>query len=80
MSIAQSLEQNLSLQGIRPLAVEGLERGHWVLMDYDDVIVHIFYQPVRGFYDLERLWFRAPRVELPAPYSDLASQFNTANG
>jgi ribosome-associated protein len=79
-SIAQSVDANLSPKGIRPLAVEGLGRGHWVLMDYDDVIVHIFYQPVRQFYDLERLWFCASRVELPEPYSALARQFNTANG
>lgn len=79
-SIAQSVEENVSLRGIRPLSVEGLGRGHWVLMDYDDVIVHIFYQPVRQFYDLERLWFRASKVELPEPYSQLAREFNTANG
>jgi ribosome-associated protein len=74
-SIAQGIEENLSKAGIPPLAVEGISRGQWVLMDFSDVIVHIFYQPVREFYDLEGLWGHAPRVELPEPYSTLASQF-----
>ncbi|MBI2347074.1 MAG: ribosome silencing factor [Deltaproteobacteria bacterium] len=74
-SIAQGIEENLGAMGTRPLAVEGMSRGQWVLMDFSDVIVHIFYQPVREFYDLEGLWGHAPRVELPEPYSTLASQF-----
>lgn len=74
-SIAQGIEENLGAMGARPLSVEGMSRGHWVLMDCSDVIVHIFYQPVREFYDLEGLWGYAPRVELPEPYSTLVSQF-----
>jgi len=74
-SIAQGIGENLGAMGTRPLAVEGMSRGQWVLMDFADVIVHIFYQPVREFYDLEGLWGHAPRVELPEPYSTLASQF-----
>jgi len=62
--------------GIRPLSVEGMSRGQWVLMDFADVIVQIFYQPVREFYDLEGLWSHAPRVELPEPYSTLVNQFS----
>lgn len=76
-SIAQGIDENLRAQGIRPLAVEGLSRGQWVLMDFSDVIVHIFYQPIRDFYDLEALWNHAPRAELPEPYSTLASQFRS---
>lgn len=79
-SIADSVEKNMVSHGIRPLSKEGLDRCHWVLMDYDDVILHIFYQPVREFYDLERLWFRATRVELPEPYSTLVEQFKAAEG
>ena len=74
-SIAQGIGENLGAMGTRPLAVEGMSRGQWVLMDFADVIVHIFYQPVREFYDLEGLWGHAPRVELPEPYSTLASRF-----
>jgi len=49
--------------GMRPLGVEGFERGQWILMDCDDVVVHVFLDPVRKFYDLEGLWLDAPRVE-----------------
>jgi ribosome-associated protein len=71
-AIAQGIEDNLARLGVRPLAVEGLTGGQWVAMDYGDVIVHIFYEPVRAFYDLERLWARAPHVKLPEPYRSQA--------
>ena len=78
-SIAQGIEENLSEAGHSLLSVEGANRGHWVLMDFSDVIVHIFYEPVREFYDLEGLWGHAPRVELPEPYSTLVDQFHAAD-
>ena len=74
-SIAQGIEQDLGKEGITPFSVEGQTRGQWILMDFSDVIVHIFYQPVREFYDLEGLWSHAPRVILPEPYSTLVNQF-----
>ncbi len=79
-SIAQGLAQNSAEHGIKPFAVEGTGRGHWVLMDFSDVIVHIFYEPVRRFYDLDGLWSHAPRAELPEPYSKLVDQFQIAGG
>ena len=48
-----------------PLGIEGKREGRWILLDYGDVVVHIFFHPVREFYDLERLWSEATRVELP---------------
>lgn len=77
-SIAQGIEEQIGHAGISPLSIEGANRGHWVLMDFADVIVHIFYEPVRAFYDLDGLWGHAPRVELPEPYSSLVGQFQTA--
>jgi ribosome-associated protein len=74
-SIAQGIEETSLDNGIKPFAVEGTGRGHWVLMDFSDVIVHIFYEPVRQFYDLEGLWGDAPRAQLPEPYAQLAGQF-----
>ena len=59
------------------LAIEGYTNGHWVLMDYGDVIIHVFYEPVREFYDLERLWSRAPRPPLPEPYLNQTRNLKT---
>ncbi len=66
-AIANSIEGALKKRGVRPLSIEGFSRGQWVILDYGDVIVHVFYEPVREFYDLERFWSRAPRVPLPEP-------------
>jgi len=63
-AIAESIRQDLKTKGIRALGVEGLRDGHWVLMDYGDIIVHVFYEPVRTFYDLEGLWADAERIDL----------------
>lgn len=59
-AIASSIEGNLKRSGILPLGIEGKAFGKWVLMDYDDVIIHIFYEPTREFYDMERLWSETP--------------------
>ena len=72
-AIAEAIEGELR----RPVSVEGVSHGQWVLMDYGDVVVHIFYVPVRQFYDLERLWIRAPRVELPEPFQSQARSQKT---
>jgi ribosome-associated protein len=71
-AIAQAIDEELGREGTRPISVEGLQHGQWVLIDYGDVVVHVFYVPVREFYDLERLWSRAPRVELPEPFQSQA--------
>ena len=77
-SIANAIEEMLKAEGVRPAAIEGAQRGQWILMDYRDVIVHVFYQPVREFYDLERLWEHAPRVQLPEPLRSQALGQRTA--
>lgn len=60
--ITDNLERRLRQFGIKPLGIEGAREGHWVLMDYGEVIIHVFYEPVRLFYDLESLWSGARRV------------------
>jgi ribosome-associated protein len=62
-AISQHVARRMREEGFRPYGVEGEQEGHWVLMDYGDVVIHVFYQPVREFYDLEGLWIEAPRVE-----------------
>lgn len=53
-------------KGVKPLSLEGLPQASWVLMDFGDVIVHLFHGDTRGYYDLESLWIDAPRVGLPS--------------
>jgi ribosome-associated protein len=65
-ALADHLRAALGKKGVRPLGVEGEEAGQWILMDYDEVIVHIFLDSVRSFYDVEGLWIDAPRLDLPA--------------
>ena len=72
-AIASSIREKMKKHGLLPLGVEGENHGQWVLMDYDDVIVHIFYEPVRGFYDIERLWSEAPRMEVDESAIELAA-------
>ncbi len=63
-AIAEGIHEALKGEGLRPLGLEGTREGKWILMDYEDVVVHIFLEPVRQFYDLEGLWVDAPRINL----------------
>jgi ribosome-associated protein len=63
-AITRHLQKRMRELGFRPEGIEGEREGHWVLMDYGDIVIHLFYQPVRAFYDLEGLWIDAPRVNL----------------
>ncbi len=49
---------------LKPLSIEGLRYAHWVLMDYGDVIVHVFEDRTRDYYELEKLWLDAPRIDV----------------
>ena len=64
--LAQAIDSELGSKRLKSGNTEGLTEGLWVLLDYNDVVVHIFYSETRGFYDLEGLWHDAPRVEVPA--------------
>jgi ribosome-associated protein len=64
-AITSHIEEKLGRQGLEPIGLEGKNEGRWALLDYGDVVIHIFYHPVREFYDLERLWADAPRIPLP---------------
>ena len=66
-AISDEINEKLKEQlNARPLRIEGYAAGEWVLLDYGDFIVHIFEQKARDFYDLERLWRDARKVEIPA--------------
>jgi ribosome-associated protein len=61
-AIADAVQERLRTDQVRPLHVEGYNRGQWVLLDYGDLVVHIFQDEPRRFYALERLWGDAPDV------------------
>lgn len=63
-TIADSIEEKLKKQGVRPLHIEGYGEGDWILMDYVDFVVHIFSARAREFYDLERLWRSGKRRDV----------------
>jgi ribosome-associated protein len=73
------LEVMKKQKGLLPLGVEGKRDGHWTLLDFGDLIVHVFYHPVREFYDLEGMWVDAPRVQLNVP-PESRLQVNDAYG
>ncbi len=62
MAIAEHVKTTLKKKGIQPLSVEGQREGHWILMDYGYIVIHIFFDSVRQFYDLEGLWIDAKRI------------------
>ena len=64
-AIAQTIKKELKNHKYKPLSIDGVKEGQWVLMDFGHVVIHIFYDPVRNFYDLEGLWTDAARVVTP---------------
>jgi ribosome-associated protein len=62
LALAQHLEEAMARAGLKPLGVEGLEEGQWVLLDYNTMVIHLFMQPLREFYNLEDLWSEAPKT------------------
>ena len=64
-SIAESVDSSLAKKGYRSISVEGLPRGDWVLIDFVDVVVHVFQDRLRALYDLDGLWMDARRLNVP---------------
>ena len=60
-AISKNIQKELSKKRLSPLSIEGKQNQYWTLMDYEDVVVHIFYDQIRDFYGLERLWSNAPQ-------------------
>lgn len=61
-AIFENIMRSADIKGIRSFGVEGEKEARWIVIDWGDVIVHIFYHPLREFYELEKLWADAPRV------------------
>src|SRR5688500_8250004 len=71
-AIADAVDHALGKQGFNAISVEGLPRGEWVLIDFVDVVVHVFQEQTRSLYDLDGLWMDARRIPVPNVASDLS--------
>ena len=65
-AVSDEIYLQMKDRGELPVSLEGYDNGEWVLLDYGDLICHVFQEKTRAFYDLERLWRHAKRVEVPA--------------
>ena len=63
-AIVDNIDERMDAAGFRPVGIEGKSQGRWILMDYVNVVIHVFLPRVRDFYQLERLWGDAPRLDL----------------
>jgi ribosome-associated protein len=63
-AIQEQIEEEFEEAGIKPLGIEGRKNNLWVLMDYGDIIIHIFEEQTRAYYELEKLWIDAKRIPL----------------
>lgn len=70
-AISEHIEEELRKAGVRPIGIEGRNYSHWVLLDYGDVIIHVFEKETRTFYDLEKLWMDAKTIDLDEDKSDM---------
>src|ERR1700719_2630579 len=71
-AIARGIGERMELEDERPIAIEGFNHGHWVVLDYVDVVVHIFFEPVREFYRLQKNLTDGPPPNAPAPLPSAA--------
>lgn len=65
LTLADEVELKMKQSDRRPIRREGRDDATWVLLDYGDIVVHLFAEETRSYYELERLWGDAPRLELP---------------
>jgi ribosome-associated protein len=73
-AVAEFLEQEFAKKRIRPLGIEGAAHSHWILLDYGDVIIHVFEKETRAYYNLEKLWMDAKVVEINEDKIDMAGK------
>ena len=68
-AIAQEILTKMKEHGYSPIGIEGFNQGHWILLDYGYLVIHIFFEPIRAYYDLEGLWIEVPRIDWQKLYS-----------
>jgi ribosome-associated protein len=79
-AIGEAIEERLGSHGVRLAHREGKSGAEWVLLDYGAFVVHIFSERARSYYDLERLWRTAERINFPAPGWDPDSRHSSDSG
>ena len=70
-AVAENVMEAFKSIGVKILGEEGLRGGRWVLLDYGEIVVHVFLEPVREYYDIERLWIDAPRLDLDSEVEEM---------
>ena len=73
-AIAEFIEQEFAKKRVKPLGVEGAAHSHWILLDYGDVIVHVFEKETRAYYNLEKLWMDAKTIEIDEDKINMAGK------
>lgn len=73
-AVAAFIEQEFAKKRLKPLGVEGAAHGHWILLDYVDVIIHVFEKETRAYYNLEKLWMDAKTIEIDEDKSYMAGE------
>ncbi|MBC7397212.1 MAG: ribosome silencing factor [Bdellovibrionales bacterium] len=73
-AIADSIAIELKEDGYAPISVEGYREGRWVIVDFGDIVVHVFLDALREYYDIEHLWFEAKKVPIPQELYITSSQ------
>jgi len=73
-AVAEFIEQEFANKNLRPLGVEGVAHSHWILLDYGDVIIHVFEKETRAYYNLEKLWMDAKTIEIDEDKIDMAGE------
>jgi ribosome-associated protein len=79
-AIADNINQLMKSHGRHVLGQEGGGSGRWTLLDFGEIVIHVFYHPVREFYDLESLWIDAPRVKMDIPPEAMLTQADALYG
>ena len=73
-AVAEFVEQAFANKRVKPLGIEGAAHSHWILLDYADVIIHVFEKETRAYYNLEKLWMDAKVVEIDEDKIDMAGK------
>ncbi len=77
-TIAETIAEKFSKKKIYPAGKEGLDFARWVLLDYGDIVIHVFDEEKRAYYELEKLWLDAPRISVDKKRSPAGKRFKTA--